>query len=550
LESGEGRLKGRRSEHPKEQARDCLLRTGDANKQPSIIHRIPIALSALFLSCALLLSLCRRAEYCAYKHGDNPVWIPQDTLMLLATAGFLFCVLLGIYRLGARMNRLGRRYVTGNILYLSFAVQLLYIILLPADQFADQTAVNRIALELINGDFRAFQRGGYLYQYPNNIGITLMLSLVYRLFPRSMPVPKFLNAVFSTVTSYLVMRIYEESIPGRRGRSYGILLLSGFFLPMILLNNLVYNDIYATTLFSAAVYYAIRFSKSRRWLHLFWSGFCISLGNFLRQLGLIFLIAVVLFLVLKRAETLKILVLAGMTLVLFRLPMAWVNNWLLDKEQIKEPIGMNSVPIHMWIHMGMNEERFGYWDNSFSYNIYLREGGLNKEKSARIYSELIKKNLQGERLLKTVKVYVKKNFWLWTEGTYQAEYYGIGSWGYLYPTFASRFLENNTAVRDWVRWIMHAGNFLLLLLALYGLAADLREGKSYFMILPAIVFLGFVGFYTLWEIKPRYIYPACPYLILMSYYGLSRLVSRYFRNTRYSEDPVLSREEYLVCGEE
>jgi hypothetical protein len=522
------------------------LKTGETNKQPSILNRIPAALLALFLSCILSFSLWRRAEYCGYKHGDNPVWIPQDTLMLLITAGFLFCVLLAMYRLGARMNRMGRRYVTGNVLYLSLAVQVLYITLLPADQFADQTAVNRIAQELINRDFRAFQRGGYLYQYPNNIGITLALSLVYRLFPQSMLVPKLLNAICSTVTSYLVMRIYEESIPGRRGRSYGILLLSGFFLPMILLNNLVYNDIYATTLFAAAVYYAIRFSKSWKWRHLLWSGIFVSLGNFMRQLGLIFLIAIVLFLLLKRAEPLKILVFIGMILALFKLPTAWVNSWLLDKEQIKEPIGMNSVSIHMWIHMGMNEERFGYWDNSFSYNIYLREGGQNKEKSAKIYSGLISGNLKGERLVKTVKVYIKKNLWLWTEGTYQAEYYGIGSWGYLYPTFASRFIENNEAVRDLVRWIMHAGNFTMLLLALYGLVVGLREGKSYPLILPAIVLLGFIGFYTLWEIKPRYIYPASPYLILMCYYGLSRLASRYFKNTRHSEDPALSREEQAL----
>ena len=189
------------------------MKTGETNKQPSILNRIPAALLALFLSCILSFSLWRRAEYCGYKHGDNPVWIPQDTLMLLITAGFLFCVLLAMYRLGARMNRMGRRYVTGNVLYLSLAVQVLYITLLPADQFADQTAVNRIAQELINRDFRAFQRGGYLYQYPNNIGITLALSLVYRLFPQSMLVPKLLNAICSTVTSYLVMRIYEESIP-------------------------------------------------------------------------------------------------------------------------------------------------------------------------------------------------------------------------------------------------------------------------------------------------------------------------------------------------
>ncbi len=524
------------------------MKTGETNRQPNIIHRTPVVLLILFMSGILSVSLFKRAVYCGYKHGDNPAWIRQNTLLLLITAGLLFCISIAIYKLGIRMNRMGRRFVAGNILYLSLAVQVLYILLLPAEQFADQSTVNKIAQDLMDGNFSAFQRGGYLYQYPNNIGITLILSLFYRLFPQSMLVPKLLNAIFSTITSFLIMRIYEESNPGRRGRSYGLLMLAGFFLPMILLNNLVYNDIYATTFFAGAVYYAIRFSKSGKWSHVLLSGLLISLGNFLRQLGPIFLIAVTLFMFLKRAKPIKILVFFGMVVILFRLPLIWVNNWLFREEKIMEPIGMNSVPIQMWIHMGMNEDRFGYWDNSFSYNIYLREGQQNKEKSAQIYTELIKKNLSGERLLKTAKIYTKKNLWLWTEGTYQAEYYGIGSWGYLYPTFASRFFENNTTARDWVRWIMHSINYLMLFLALYGLASSVREKKTYPLILPAIILLGFIGFYTLWEIKPRYIYPAYPYLMLMFYYGLSHMSSRYFKNVRHSEDPVLSMEEQLSRG--
>ena len=93
----------------------------------------------------------------------------------------------------------------------------------------------------------------------------------------------------------------------------------------------------------------------------------------------------IIFLFLKRAKPIKILVFFGMVVILIRLPLVWVNNWLFREEKIMEPLGMNSVPIHMWIHMGMNEGRFGYWDNSFSYNIYLREGQQNKEKMRRIY---------------------------------------------------------------------------------------------------------------------------------------------------------------------
>lgn len=519
------------------------MKAGDASQKSSIIHRIPVILLALFLFSVLSVSMYCRAEYCAYKHGDNPAWIRQRTLLLLLTAGLLLYVSIKLYRLGDGLSGEGRRYVVGNILYLSLAVQILYILLLPANQFADQSAVNTIAQDLLRGNFNAFKRGGYLYQYPNNIGITLALSLIYRLFPQSMLVPKILNAVSSTITSYLIMRIYEESNPERKNRSYGILLFSGFFLPMILLNNLVYNDIFATTFFTAAVYYAIRFSKSQKWSHLLWSGFFLSVGNFLRQLGLILLIAITLFLILKRAKPLRILVFLGMVIVLMQLPLTLVNHWLLAGRKITEPIGRNSVPIHMWIHMGMNEKKFGYWDDGISYNIYLRDGQMNKEKSISIYRERIKGKLQGEELLTTVKTYVNKNLWLWTEGTYQAEYYGIGSWGYLYSTFATGFFARNTTARDWVRWIMHAGNFLMLLMILYGLAMALAEKKTYPLILPAIIILGFIGFYTLWEIKPRYIYPAYPYLILMFYDGLCRLVGRSSDKAALSDDPALSREE-------
>jgi hypothetical protein len=37
------------------------------------------------------------------------------------------------------------------------------------------------------------------------------------------------------------------------------------------------------------------------------------------------------------------------------------------------------------------------------------------------------------------------------------------------------------------------------------------------------VLLGFIGFYTIWEMKPRYIYLIYPYLILTAYYGLTQV---------------------------
>jgi hypothetical protein len=211
---------------------------------------------------------------------------------------------------------------------------------------------------------------------------------------------------------------------------------------------------------------------------------------------------------------------------MLKVPLVAVNTFLLREGKISEPVGKNSIPVQMWIRIGMNEKKIGYWDDSSSYIIYIRQGGFDKAKSAQIYTELIKKDIEKKGFKPILKVYIKKNAWLWTEGTYQAEYYGIGSWGYLYPTFATKIVIHNKELRDSVRWILHAINLMMLGIICAGLLRTINKRSVYPFILPAIVLLGFICFYTLWEIKPRYIYPVYPYMMLMFYYGLGITVEK------------------------
>lgn len=127
----------------------------------------------------------------------------------------------------------------------------------------------------------------------------MFYSLLYRFFPDTIPIPKLINIICSTTTAYLAFRIYEES-GGSDRNSYGILILSAFFPPMLLMNNLVYNDIIATMLFIASVLQVMIFSKTGKWLHLIPAILLLTAGNFIRQVGVLFLIAAVLFLVIRK----------------------------------------------------------------------------------------------------------------------------------------------------------------------------------------------------------------------------------------------------------
>ncbi|HBR02216.1 MAG TPA: hypothetical protein DD738_06370 [Ruminiclostridium sp.] len=485
-----------------------------------ILNRVPVFLLSAFLVCILSASLFIRAEFCWYRHGDNPAWIDQDIFFLVLTAFLLLCVFFLVYKLGERLEKYNRKQVILAVLYSSAVLQLFYILLLPAKQFADQETVNLLAVKLIKGGYAAFNRGGYLYQYPNNVGITLFLSMMYKIFPHTLLVPKLINVAFSTATAFFIFRIYEELCRPKAGKAYGILIFSGVYPPMILLNNLAYNDVYATALFAGFVYCSIRYLKTKKAVHLVPAGLFVTAGNFLRQLGVIFLLAVTLYFIIQRVNLIKILAFFAAMLFMLNLPLSIVNAYFLHTNKISEPVGKNSIPIHMWIHIGMNEEKMGYWDNSRSYNVYTHQGQWNKAISAKFYSEMIRRNIKEKGPKRIASVYLKKNIWLWSEGTYQAEYYGIGSRGYLYSTFATRYVQYNTGLRDAVRWVLHVTNLLMLSLICVGLFHSIFKKYSYALIFPAIILLGFIGFYTLWEIKPRYIYPIYPYLILMSYHGL------------------------------
>ncbi|WP_405107190.1 hypothetical protein MHH28_26570 [Paenibacillus sp. FSL K6-1217] len=130
-------------------------------------------------------------------------------------------------------------------------------------------------------------------------------------------------------------------------------------------------------------------------------------------------------------------------------------------------------------------------------------------------------------------MYYKKLVWTWTEGTYQIERYGIGNEGassiggrgsmvmghYSYSTAASRLFEGASMYRSGLLWALYVQNFLMYVFILIRLIGGLRA-KRFAETPLLLVILGFIGFYLLWEIKARYLYPVYPLLLVLSYLGV------------------------------
>lgn len=499
---------------------------------PKLLYMILICFMGLFVGASLFV----RAEYNYAAYGDNPIlqgqrlWIYIPLVLLLLVAGVL------LYQAAQRLSRYRPQVVIPSILLSALIMQVALIFLFPRLPTDDSQTVVSLALDMLyDHDYSTFDPGGYLHMFPFNFSMVVYIKTLLSWFPDNYLILKSFNILFSLITTLMIYLIYRE-VSGKAGeRDYGILLLATCYLPSLLMNNLIYNDVIATACLTSGMYALIRYLKQASWTAILFASVLIDLGNYFRGIGVIFLIAALLTIGMKlrvlgwRKGLMAIVLLVG----IFNVP-GWMQNVSLQATGVvDEPVGSNAAPVSMWLHMGINLERFGFWDNMQSYNIYQREAGYDKAVSAELFKEGIAKKLAAASPGELISMYFKKIVWTWTEGTYQIDRYGIGNddnnsgWGrgrvsivggYSYSTFATKWFAGDSWPRRMLLWCLYTMNMLMYGFILVRLIGSIRS-KRYEEVSLVLVLLGFIGFYILWEIKSRYLYPIYPLLLVISYMG-------------------------------
>ncbi|WNS41468.1 glycosyltransferase family 39 protein [Paenibacillus sp. MMS20-IR301] len=499
------------------------------------IQRILYIILACFLGLFMASSFFIRAKYNYAVYGDTTVLENQQPLLFIALIAAVLGVSLLLYRLCLKLNKYSRRIVIPAVLLFSAAIQLVIIFLFTRMPTDDSQTVLSLAWDMLyNKDYSSFQSGGYLYMFPFNFSIVLYLKTLLLLFPDNYLVIKAFNILFSLVTTLMIYLLYKELNTRSRTPDYGVLIFAATFVPALFMSNFIYNDVIATALLTSALYFAVKFIRRKSMKDILFAAILLALGNYFRSTGTIFLIAVVLCLLfnLRSLGVKKAVASIGITLLLFAIP-GWTQNALLQATGIvDESPSSNSAPVYMWLNMGINLETLGFWDNRESYNIYQQDAGYNQAESVELFKASIRNKLSSASAGELAGMYYKKLIWTWTEGTYQFERYGLGNDGdsirsgrsgfvmdrYIYSTSASKLFKGASTYRSGLIWIVYVQNFLMYGFILFRLVTGIRAGRFGETSL-ILVLLGFIGFYLLWEIKVRYLYPVYPLLIILSALG-------------------------------
>ncbi|GFP78203.1 glycosyltransferase family 39 protein [Clostridium fungisolvens] len=496
-----------------------------------------------FVGLFIISSFFIRAKYSFSVYGDNPILERQTIGIFIFVIIGLILLNIALYKLCLKLNKYSKKVVIPITLLLSFLMQLGIIFAFTVLPTADSQTVLSLALNMLyNNDYSSFQTGGYLYMFPFNYSIVLYLKTLLAIFPDNYLVIKIFNILFTLVTTLMIYLIYKQINYKSKENDYGVLVFGATYIPVLLMSNFIYNDIIGTALLTSAIYFIIRFVKEKTIKHIIISSILLSMGNYFRGIGVLYLIAAIIYILLsfKKVGLKKVATAILIVVSLFNIP-NWTQNIALQlTNKVSESITINSAPVYMWLNMGINMDRFGFWDNMQSYNIYQRQAGYNKEESIELYKQSIENKLSNATFSDLVTMYYKKIVWTWTEGTYQIDRYGIGDGGttnqrmsmlsgYSYTTFATDLFKGDSPYRSSLLLILYVMNFLMYCFILIRLISSMKI-KRYDEAFLVLVILGFIGFYILWEIKSRYIYPVYPLLIVLSYMGFKDTYDFFLEN--------------------
>lgn len=240
---------------------------------------------------------------------------------------------------------------------LAIGLRLLWIFLVRTPLASDYLLLHTAATEVVRGEFVQSQND-YFVNWVYQIGYVLYEAVIIRLFGTQLIWLKLLNVGWFVGTLFLLYRFVQQLYTERAARL--AVILYAFYPPSIFLSSVTTNDYISTFFFYLGIYYLLCKTKSGWYLA---GGLAIALGNILRPLGSLILLALVLYIIFYqllftgRATAKRAIVQLGLMLVSYFVLLSVFNLGIQAAGISDYPLG-NRNPT--WkIVIGLNRETDG-----------------------------------------------------------------------------------------------------------------------------------------------------------------------------------------------
>lgn len=415
-------------------------------------------------------------------------------------------------------------------------VCLLSILLFRAVAKCDSEFLSKAAIQLMQGNYFAFQTGEYLYMYPFQLGYTAFMELIYRLFG----IENYI--VFQLINMCCIIGMIGtlENITWELFESEAVckieMYLSMGLFPLFLLSTFIYGDIVGWCFGMHAVFHVICYLKrENRWDMIkasIWLTFGVLMKSNMNILVVAAVIMLLLYAIMKKKRcfllwTLEIVVVSQLATLV-------VNETYSVRMGKNIPEG---IPKIAWVAMGVQEAyedgSAAGWYNGYNWTVYA-ENAYDSEKTGRACKENLKQSIGRfwESPGTAMRFFYDKFSSQWNEPTFMA---------LLTNEWYSRNEEPQSAIaifflygrgKDILYEFMKAYHFLIFLLVTVGVIAIIRKWKpeqAYFI----LNIFGGMLFHMIWEAKTRYVLGYFVLMVPVAAYGFWKLIR--IAQNRYME---------------
>ena len=244
-----------------------------------------------------------------------------------------------------------------GLLLIDIIIYVFWINILKIRPYGDQQSVQHIAIQLLDGNIEQFfKMPAYLFLFPYQLGITLFIAIIYKIFGENFMYLQYANVVFTIINMWLIFYITKLIFKKENIQKILVILLVGFSLYWMFFNTFIYGNIVGLTFALIAVLFTIRYLEKRKIYNLIISGIAISVSIILKSNYNIFLCGIILVIILDIIKRWKIKTLAIIPVFLIGYLIISLGYSALVKYKLKIDLP-EGTPMSTYIYMGMAEPK-------------------------------------------------------------------------------------------------------------------------------------------------------------------------------------------------
>lgn len=462
----------------------------------------------------------------------------KNFLVLLCVL-ILFAVLAKIMFLWKAQTKAGKSKLLYVFLGMEcvgcFFVSVIWVKISHSLPYGDQAEVIAAAQSFLQGDFSSLQAGGYINCYPQQLTLTLILEVLFRIFGNGKYyIFQYLNACFMPLLVFSGFKLTESLFHKKEVCLYYLLLMAGC-IQLYLYVPYVYGDVGSIACMLLESWLLVRFCQTDKISFLIGGIGASVVSIMLRKNALIFMIAIIIVLVLYAMQRKKVRFFMGAVGILLSYLLMHMAVTGIYEMRSGIQIG-DGVPASAFVAMGLQDE----WPGPGWYNNYNKEAYQTCGFDTEMTDEMAKANIY-ERLV-TFKAdksaaygFLKQKLVTqWSEPTYGSFWLNDSfeqepaEGSLVYTIFSGKIHTLLSHYMNRYQTVIYTF-FLISLIAMF-----FTRRKIYELILP----MGIVGgllFSLMWEAKSRYVLPYFIFMIIYAAFGIyilqhfiTKMIARYF----------------------